>query len=1146
MFKCILLLVLISAAETFSKGYSQTTITLHANNVPIKKVLREIERTTEYRFLYNDDVISGAKVRDVNAKNATLDEVMQSLLENTDLTYKKTSGNLVVLSVKPSTQILNITGTVVDSKGEPLPGVTVKIKGTNTATSTDVNGVFRLNVPNGDETLVISFIGFKTQEIAVNRQTSLNVRLQEDSQSLEQVIVTGYGTTTTKGATTSAIDAIRSEEIEDLPVGNLSTALAGRLLGASVDGGITRPGASASLTIRNPVSLARNPMTTPLYVIDDVIQINGQTGAPDNTLFNSLDASEIESITILKDAAAAIYGSRAANGAVIVKTKRGKEGAPRISYSGQFGSNDEAYRTKMLSAYEMGQYVNIMNGPNGYNRSASDPQYFFSADELETMKNLNYDWLEDNWKTSYNMRHTFNVSGGANNSTYFANFSYYTQDGNIGKLDHNRYTFRAGADVNLATGLKAGLQVSGNFQDISRINNELGGEDAERDYKTLIQTPRYIPMYVDGLPVRVPGTGYHFNEIERTNNYRENDNRTTVVNLYAEYELPFLKGLKARAQYARTMGNGTDSRIGGRYNTYDFETKTGGNNHLYEGATNPRLVVISNDNRVRFFNDRSYNTQFNFSTSYSGNIGKHSFGAFATVERQETGLNREEVRKENPIIGSNGQLNTAFGEIGGNSTAFEGGSLGYVARANYSFDNKYLVDLMFRSDASTKFAPENYWGKFYSLGTGWVISEENFFNISAVDFLKIRYSIGLLGADDTELWTWRQRYTYQNGKGGVFGTATNIPAGTGMKMEASPNRDQTWSSQVKHNLGLDARFLQSRLSATVEGFFTRATDLLLIPTAGIPATAGGSVAAQNFGAGDLFGYEIALGWNATIGRKFTYGIDTRFQWYDNRMHSGNFNSTQAAFPWLAQPGQSSDNGQWGYDYLGMFRDQAEIDAYVQQYKITQVTDLNGGNAVLASQFKPGMLYYRDVRGALQADGTFAGPDGIINGNDRVQLSKKAQNHYSFGTTLKAAYKGFSLDAVISGSFGGWAEHTGRSAMDSRIIELDQNQPALWNNIYDPVLNPGGTLPNPAFNVNYSPSSQFWRVSSFRMRMNNFNVSYSVPQSIAKTLRVRNARVSLTAMNPFNLANPYDYRDSQVGWDLYPVIRTYSLGVNLSL
>lgn len=1037
-------------------------------------------------------------------------------------------------------RFVNVTGTVTNENGEPLAGVTVSIKGTETSTATDDAGIFRLNLPMGTETLIISYVGYRTQEIAVDGRTTLDVVLQMDEGSLDEVIVTGYGGVTTKGVTTGAIDAIKGEEIEDLPLGNLSAALTGRILGADISGGTSRPGSAAQLTIRNPLSLSKNPTISPLYIIDDVIQVTSQ-GFPDNSLFNSLDPSEIESITILKDASAAIYGSRAANGAVIVTTKRGKTGAPRISYSGSAGVNDESYRTKMLSAYEMAQYVNIVNGPYGENRDF-ETQYFFSDDELEHLKNVNYDWLESNWKPSLNMRHTLNVSGGAEKATYFANISYYTQDGNIGKLDHNKWTMRAGADVNVFAGFKAGLQVSGSFQDISKINNELGGESGESDYQNLLRAPRYIPRYIDGLPVRMPGSGraaYHFNEIERTDNYIENDDRVSSVNLYAEYEVPFLEGLKFRASYARNMGTGISNRIGGRYYLYEFgrDGRTGTNNNLWDGATNPTQVEVENDNRIRKRSISSLNTQFNFSANYSRQFGLHGVSAYFGVERSEAESNDFEVLKEDPIMGSNGELNTAFGEVDGRGFAYQSGTLGYIGRANYNYSEKYLIDFLFRSDASTKFAPENYWGKFYSLGAGWVISKEDFFKSNAIDFLKVRYSIGRLGKDDMGMWLWRQRYTYENGKGAVFGN--NAPASTGIKMQASPNRDATWSDELKHNFGVDARFLDSRLSTTLEGFYNKGTNMLIELTAAVPITVGGSIASQNYAAVDFFGYEIGLGWHDDIGSDFSYGIDTRFTWYDNRVHKGNFNDADLLYPWNRRPGESSDNGTWGYDYLGMFKTQADIDNYVQQYNITEV------DGIPVEDLKPGMLYYRDVRGSLQPDGSFAGPDGIIDDNDRVQLAKKSSSHYGFGITLRAAYKGFSLDAVIAGSFGGWSEIDGRSKMESNIDNLYQNVPAYWNDIYDPDLNPDGKYPNPNFDHN-TWLSDFWKVSSFRMRMRNINLNYALPQRVANSMRVRNARLVLTCINPMNFFNPYDYRDSEGGWDVYPVIRTVSLGVNVTL
>jgi hypothetical protein len=340
--------------------------------------------------------------------------------------------------------------------------------------------------------------------------------------------------------------------------------------------------------------------------------------------------------------------------------------------------------------------------------------------------------------------------------------------------------------------------------------------------------------------------------------------------------------------------------------------------------------------------------------------------------------------------------------------------------------------------------------------------------------------------------------------------------------------------------------MNNRLSLTLEGFYNTSTEMLINRTATVPVTVGGTVAAENWAKQNSFGYEIGLGWSDHVGKDFSYGVDARFTWYDMKWKQGNFNAIESMMPWNVRNGTSNDIGMWGYDVLGMFHDQAEIDAYVNKNHITMVA-IDDDNRVNAADFKPGMLYYRDVRGAMQPDGTFAGPDGIINENDQVQLSKKQSNHYGFGVTLRAGYKGFSLNAVIAGSFGGWNEIDGgaRKAMKEKITTNYQSVPALWANIYDPVLNPGGTLPNPYYSaVSLAPTSTFWRVSALQMALSNINLSYSIPKRFVERARMNSARIVLTALNPFILFNPYDYKAPDGAYDVYPNLRTYSLGVNL--
>lgn len=1032
-----------------------------------------------------------------------------------------------------------ITGNVVDNAGEGLMGVSVIVKGTNNGVATDENGNYSIRA-YGRDTLVFTFIGMKSIERYIGGERNIDVVLDYDNEQLDDVVVVGYGEQKREHLT-GAVETVDMEEINELPVGDLGTALSGRILGVGVSGGSTRPGTKAQLTIRNPITLSKDGGDLqPLYVIDGVLQLDAQ-GRNDSSYFNTLDASEVESISILKDAAAAVYGSRASNGVVVVTTKRGQEGKPRFSYSGSYGISDEQQRTEVMNAYDYALYYNIMNGVNGYDRDPSDQTRFFSQDELEYFRNNSYDWLEDAWSSSTTQRHTLNVSGGSDLATYFGGVSYYTQDGNLGPIDYDKFTFRAGTDVSVATGLRVGLQLSGNFQKEDKVFSKIGGENAENDYRNLLGAPPVLPPYVNGFPIRLPNAGnreaYHYYEIQRLGNTTHDRSNDMRINLDASYEIPFVEGLKISARYGRSMGHSRNNRLGTFYNLYEIIDRGGENGHIYDQGTVGDPRRFENGNEIRKSNITTLLQQFNGTASYANDFGKHSVSALVSMERSESEMFQEDAAIDDPLQDSNGTFRTAFGESSVRDFTNEAGSLSYIGRLNYQYDDKYLFEFLYRTDASTKFAPENYWGNFYSLSAGWIISREDFFNADWVDFLKVRYSLGLLGKDDTKPWLWRQRYTYQYGNGVVFGG--DGPVSVGVKAEASPNRAATWSDDFKNNLGFDARFLDNRLSSTIEVYYNQGRNILLERVGNVPFTVGGTLAAENFAEVNFYGYEIGIGWNDRIGDDFNYGIDARFSWNDNKMKVGNFNDEDILKPWFAKPGESTDFGVYGYDYLGIFNDQAEIDAYVEQYNIQQVF----GTSV--DDLRPGSLYYRDVRGEYLGEGEFAEPDGIIDENDQIKLADKASNHYGFGTTLKFGWKDLSFNAVIAGSFGGWSEYSAKDDLNSNIDSNFSNLPKDWANVYDPQLNPDGTLPNPAFgNINFV-RSQYWEQSSFSMAVRNVNVGYRLPEKVSESLNIENASLNFTALNPLNLYNPNDYFNSFGAWDTYPVLRTFSLGLNVT-
>lgn len=1077
-------------------------------------------------------------------------------------TIKQVFGILLfaMLSLSGFAQQANVTikGTVKDNAGVLLPGVNIIEKGTKNAVTTDFDGKYSLTVNKG-AVLVFSYLGMKTVSKTVGNEPVMDVSMVDGGDtSLKEVVVVGYGAQK-KGHLTGAAPSIKAAEIEDLPTNSLATALVGRVLGVGVSGGSARPGAVATIKIRNPQVFSKDGGTTnPLYVIDGVLQVSGD-GSNDTTLFDNLDASEVESLTFLKDGSAAIYGARSANGVVIVTTKRGKKGEARFTYSGAYGTEDETYRTKMLSAYDYARYYDIMNGPNG-NNAAINGKYFFSDDEKEYFKTLNYNPLGDEWHASSNQKHALNVSGGTERATYFAGGSYYTQGGNLSNVDYSKWNFRSGADFNISNNFKAGIQISGFLNDISKTNSRIGGTNDENDYRRLLNWAPFMPQYINGLPLQVNTQGtyqYHYGEINRLGNKATTSGRNLATNFYVEYAIPFINGLKARVSYAINAGSTRGNYVGTKYTIYQYNG-VGTNQHIYhnDGAlfndvalpnnTLLKANTYNNGNRLGWDNQNSNSQQSNFNLTYNRDFGKHSVSGLFSVEKGESNNTREEFYKDDPLQSTNGYSNTAFGIVDGTSVGNETGSLGYIGRFNYAYSDKYLFEMLYRSDASTRFSPENYWGKFYNLSAGWVISKENFFNSNVIDFLKIRYSFGQLGKDETKAWQWRQRFTFQGGKGIVVGDAL---ASTGLKMEVTPNPDATWSQEIKNNLGIEAKFLKNRLSLTLEAFYNRGTEMLMSKTASVPFTVGGSVASENYGAVDFFGYEFSLGWNDKIGNDFRYGVDVNFGWSDNKVITSDFNQLEIMKPWVAQPGQSTDNGVWGHDYLGMFKSQADIDAYVAEYKITSVFGAPVAN------LRPGTLYYRDIRGPLNnATGEFAPADGKIDEWDQIQLADKKSTRYGTGTTFKVEYKSFSLIAVVTASFGGgWNEVDGstRKAMTGDLTTIQDNRPAVWNDIYDPTLNPTGTMPNPykttnaTLNINLDPTSTFWQRSATNIQMRNINLGYKMPAKYTAALGISSCRINFTALNPFILYNPFDYKNPNGAYDVYPTLKTYSLGVNLA-
>jgi len=1074
-------------------------------------------------------------------------------------------------------QSQTVQGTIVDEKGEPIIGATIKVEGTGKGTITDINGHFSLSVlPKGK--LSISYVGYVSQTIS--DLNNPHVVLKEDNMKLDEVVVVGYGSQKMKNVT-GAIEVVRPQEISDLAVSNLGSALSGVVNGLSVSGGSSRPGDAAALTVRQAsVTSAFSPNggdASPLYVIDDYVS--------DATAFNNLDASAIESVTVLKDAAAAVYGARSAQGAILVKTKRGKVGAPKVTYSGQFGYTDEVTRTKMLSASDYGK---IWNGVTGAamvdNTSLNKRTDLFQADELAAMKNLNYDLLDDNWSAAITQKHSINVSGGTDRATYFAGGSYFTQNGNLGNIKYNRWNYRAGMDAKISKWLKTSLQVSGDYGTKTSTYNYVGGSNTETDYNSLLTHPRYIPDNINGMPLATYGVtnnlvdaiqNYNYKSIQDLGNSTTTTPQNMNINSSIEYDFgwsPLLKGLKFKVAYSKSIGTTKSDLVATNVTTYKMLTRGGTGNHLYTGdgldlsSSNFESIITSNGNRIERSTSRSDEYQLNFYATYARKFGLHDVSALFTIEKTESESEDLKGVVTDPLSFTNGQSTSASGTQSTTFSRSESGMLSYVGRINYAYADRYLAEFLVRTDASTKFAPENYWGVFPSLSLGWVMSEESWFknNIKWLDYFKLRGSVGLLGKDNIAAWAWLQSYTRIVNKGAIFGTSSSTNVGAAINSSDAPNYDAHWDKSYKTNLGIDARLLGGKLSVNIDTYYDMNRDVFMSRSGAdnFPSTVGTKPTAENFGSIDTYGIELSLGWKDNITKDFKYFVKLSTGLSDNKL-------LKKYWPSLItidgqHPNQRTDLGTWGLDCIGMFRSYQQIAEYVAKYNITSYLGMS------TDKIRPGMLIYRDVRGTQNSDGSYNAADGVVDAtNDIVRISKRASNPYGFTANFGGEWKGLSFSAQITANWGGYTmiPKTARSiqnlisSSNSGYNDMQYtNLPSFWAGnmfVYSDVTDNQGNVvaaanvnakyPNLAYSVN-NYNSTFWAVSSTRVTLRNITLAYALPKNIVKVLGVESCRFNLTGQNMLSLYNPYpdNFIDPLSGtYGNYPTLRTITMGVNVS-
>jgi TonB-linked SusC/RagA family outer membrane protein len=1035
-----------------------------------------------------------------------------------------------------------VTGKVIDQQnGKPLEGVSIRVKNTQTATITDENGDFSIKVPSTESILTFSYVGFGVYETKAGTNPTLSISMTQLDLKMNEVVVVGYGSKP-RANVLGSVGTLNPKEIEDLPVPNLATSLINKVPGVGITQSSGKPGSNTSLRIRNPVTFASTGASIePLYVIDGIA-----FPEPDGKMFfDNLDATMIESISFLKDAAASIYGSRGANGVVLVTTKKGRPGKPRISYSGSVGVSSAIKVPETLSAFE---HVTLLN--NKYLARTAWNNLVYSQAELDHVKNNNHNWFDEVWQNSYLTRHTINISGGSDRITFFGGANYLKETGNLQDLYAQRYGFRIGSTAKITDNLTADVTFNMDYaiQDRPTPKNiaAFAGQNSDQNDQlnatigALLLIPRWIPMYVDGKPFYTSAPGWHPKEVQNTNTYARTNNRGQSATVSLHYKVPTIDGLSARISYGQSTRNDQGKEYYVSYRLYDFQrlnvsplTGTGVTKQAIMitnlPTVNNHVRTIRNGNSLRYSSDVSKSYQLNASINYKKTFGKHDIDVLALAEQSEsegTFFFTSRGGGDGPAQGQTVPGRDEFWAFtadraywDNSSSATEAGRLSYLGRLNYSFNDRYLLEGVFRADASTNFPKGKRFGYFPSVAVGWKVSEENFFKNRNhfVNDLKVRFQIGLTGSDAVTAWQFRERYTGNAVLGMLFGsTQTN-----GLNNGVWPNEHITWEKALYKNLGFDGAFFNRKFNFGIDLYERHNKDMLQSSTSSLPSTFGVAISDQNYAEMKSWGIEGQLTYNGKIGKDFTYSVQANIGWSDNKVLKKYFNAgadTGYKYP----IGRRTDTGLEGYQYTFMFRTQADVDAWLAKYP---------GWTIDGQVPQVGYLNFEDING-----------DGRITDLDETRIAPRSGSLWGAGFNISMGWRGLRFSINSSLSVGG---KRGYDNTARRPPTENQGALALWRDSWSP------SNPNAKYPVINAPlaseNSTLWMVSGTNMRINNMQLSYSMPQALSRRWKIPEFRAFVVCTNVGDIINHQKYKSSfsNVAVD-YPPLRMITFGLNVSL
>lgn len=1101
--KIALLLTIVSAMNMFATAYSQATkLNLHLENASLEQIFVAIEDQSEFKFLYHDKLINDDAPRKATYRNKTVEEILDDIFSGTDNTYTVLENNLVVITPKKLDvkQGITVTGKVVDATGEPLPGVNIVVQGTTTGAVTDLEGNYTVTVPDENATLVFSFVGFLMEEVPVNGQTTLDVVLVEDIKALDEVVVIGYGTIK-KSDLTGSVSTVAADEIAAYPAISMSQALQGRAAGVQIQANNGEPGSSYKVRIRGATSI--NSSSDPLYVVD---------GFPGGTL---PPPEDIASIEVLKDASAtAIYGSRGANGVIMITTKRGQAGKTKVEFNSSWSTQREINRLDLLNGSQFAEYINDTRLNTAENPDEIEVPYANPSEFGEGT-----DWQDEIFRKGGIQNYQLAVSGGNENVRYYVSGIIYDQKGIIRNSAYNRYSVTSNIDITATEKLRLGANIFARRIDRNGTKTQegSGGTTGSGVVSAAFKFEPTLGIYNDdGTYTLASINDPHDNPValalERTN---EDKADRFQGNFYGEYEI--FQGLTFRA----TLGGSIDNRRDGLY----IPTT------LNAGANVGGEARVEADKDIDLISENYLTYSKNFGIHDLTVLGGYSYQSFEDESWDITtqgfitdaGLFYNLDGSANPQIPSS---NLTKSEISS-----------WYGRINYKLLGRYLITLNGRYDGSSRFAKNNKWAFFPSGAIAWNIAEESFMdNITILDQLKLRASYGVTGNQAISPYESLAKF------GTVFSVINGTPVNAVRPTDVA-NDNLTWESTAQTDIGVDIGLFNLRLLLVADYYHMKTEDLLF--NINLPRYSGYGSQLKNIGSVENKGVEFTLTTRNLVGN-FEWETDINFSTNKNEVLS--LPDENADIRYRTNPGHMI-----GMDATNVLRVGDPVGSF---YGYIYDGVIQQGETVPDGSFEtePGGEKFRDIGGTDDDGEIIYSPDGELSSADRTIIGNPWPD-FIWGINNTFRYAGFDLNFFFQGS-------QGNDIYSYSLMELDLM--AGQNNATTKALNrwtPTNTDTDvPQARSRSRVSSSRWVMDGSYIRLKNLTLGYTFPSSFLNRMGVGSFRLYLSGQNILTITDYEGYdpevnyrstgnqnsnRNLGLDYGSYPNAISYTLGLNLT-